>query len=403
MSQEISTLEVRANQALVAAGVMAKSDIQKEVEKFVPLTAVEVSDKDTRTEVHENYMALRTIRLDVQKASKAARADSVAFSKAVLDQEKGLVELITPVESKLKDNRDVYDDKIKAEKLAAKNRIANITKAISDISTAPAACVGVPSNIIAEAIAGLESRAITSDEFEEFADHAEAEKQKALGLMRTSFDQVLSSENAAQKMEEMLRQQEEQAAEIKHQQEALDQQKREAEQAESRRIEAEQAESRRIEQDKQREIERKENEERRIKAEEQHRIEAEERRKAQEAKRIADEKQAEAEAEVARLNEEKRIAAEAEAARIAESAKLAQEAKAAEEAKLAEEVRLAEVAAKRPDQEKLAAYVDLVSKFAAENMPDINSEAEKAVAAWFSSQIDSVATKVKANIAEQSA
>ena len=403
MSQEISTLEVRANQALVAAGVMAKSDIQKEVEKFVPLTAVEVSDKDTRTEVHENYMALRNIRLDVQKASKAAREDSVAFSKAVLAEEKELVSLITPVESKLKDNRDAYDDKIKAEKLAAKNRIANITKLISEISTAPAACVGVTSAEIAKHIESLEGHYVEEIQYEEFTSHAEAEKQKALDLMRTSFDQVLSSENAAQKMEEMLRQQEEQAAEIKRQQEALEQQKREAEQAEARRIAAEKAELDRIELEKQREIERKANEERRIEAEKQHRIEAEERRKAQEAKHIADEEKAKAEAEVARLNEEKRIAVEAEAARIAEAAKLAQEAKEAEEARLAEEVRLAEAAAKRPDQEKLAAYVDLVSKFAAENMPDISSEAEKAVAAWFSSQIDSVATKVKANIAEQSA
>ncbi|PID45048.1 MAG: hypothetical protein CSB47_10415 [Proteobacteria bacterium] len=375
-TQEL-TLSERASNALVAAGVMAKQEIQQEVEKFVPLTDVEVCDKSTRTEVHQNYMALRAIRLDIQKASKAAREDSVAFSKAVLAEEKELTALITPVEEKLKANRDKYDEKIKAEKQAAKERVHNLEKAVAAISATPQQGIGKSSSEINELIKELRAREVTEAEFAEYLAPATSAKESAIQQLSDMYSDAVAAEEREAELE-ALRQQaaeaqrlkEEQAAEIKRQQEEIERQQREAEAAKVKAAEAKAAE------------------ERRIAAEEQRRIEAEERRKAQaEAARLAEEKK-KAEAEAARLAKEKEEA-EAEAARIAEEA---------EAARLAEEKRLA-LEASRPDREKLAKFASDIAQFARDSMPELSGD-ERAVAAWMLGQIEALTEQVKSKVAE---
>lgn len=144
---------------------------------------VAITNKAGRQECHAAAMTAADARISIQRTAKAAREDAQAFSKAVIAEEKRLIEIIEPEEQRLKVLRDEYDARIEAERAAKANaerqRIAAIHERISAIRFVPQLCAGQPSAHIRLSIHATE--AIVIDEsFAEFAIEAEAVKREAL-------------------------------------------------------------------------------------------------------------------------------------------------------------------------------------------------------------------------------
>lgn len=98
--------------------------------------SVEIVDKKTYEQVHQAQMILRDARVNIEKTGKTMREDAVAYQKKVIEVEKDLIAVISPVEEELKAKKKVYDDeqeRIKEEEArkaeeALNNRVQELAK-----------------------------------------------------------------------------------------------------------------------------------------------------------------------------------------------------------------------------------------------------------------------------------
>ena len=174
---------------------------------------VAVIDKPGRDQTHGAAMELKRARIDIEKASKDARDDATKFSKAVIQEEKRLVAIIEPEETRLLGLRDGWDDtqaRIKAETdRIERARVTAIHEEIAGIRSFGALALQCRT---AARIAGLietltAMRSNGYDSFQEFGTEAE---QVLVSTMQTITN--LYTEKQGQELE---------AARVKAEQEAL--------------------------------------------------------------------------------------------------------------------------------------------------------------------------------------
>lgn len=335
---------------------------------------VEIKNGDGYKEAHGARMSLKNARVAIEKAGKAAREDATAFSKAVIAEEKRLVAMIDPEESRLQTLQDEWDAAREAERQAKlkaeQERIERHRAGIDAIKAVALQAVNQPSIEVQRLIDSL-TLTYAGPDFEEFTPAAEKAKAETINALLDLHDAALKREAEAARLEaeriERERQQAEEAARLAAEREELarlraEQEAREA--AERARIAAEQraeadrlaaerakfAEEQRAAREKQMELDRQAAAARRL---------ADEKAAAEraEADRIAAQQREEAEAIIrqAREAEERRIAAErAEAERIAEEARQAEAARIA-----AEKAKQDAAEAERREQERKAHEADL--------------------------------------------
>lgn len=103
---------------------------------------VAILDKAGREQAHGAAMELKRTRVAIEANGKAAREDATKFSKAVVAEEKRLVEIIAGEEVRLIKLRDDWDDAMAEIKALAekkeRDRITAIHTRISDIRGYPA-------------------------------------------------------------------------------------------------------------------------------------------------------------------------------------------------------------------------------------------------------------------------
>ncbi|WP_284459587.1 hypothetical protein [Cupriavidus campinensis] len=291
---------------------------------------VEIKNPAGREQAHGAMMTLATARIAITKAGKAARDDANAFSKAVIAEEKRLIEIIEPEESRLRGMRDEWDAAREREKEAKaateRQRIAALQERITEIRGAVAAAsFGCSPALVLEHIGDIERMVIDSS-FEEFQGQAQLAKDETLDKLREIHAAAVARE--------------EEAARLKAEQEA-EAARLAAEREELARLRAEAAERERVAAAQRAEEERQAREAR----------EAEERRLAEE--RAAQEATLRAEREA----HERQLAAErAEADRIAREKLAAEEAelRAERERQAAEAKRLADERAELDRQQREA-------------------------------------------------
>lgn len=335
---ESRALSLPERAAVALGSSKTETDLRELVKKSADIVAV--SNMAGRDQAHRIGMDLKTARVLIEKTGKAAREDATAFSKAVIAEEKRLVEIITPEEDRVFALRDEWDTKVENErqaKIAAEaERMRKIASAIEGIrereTDAIRKCKTAADTQVE--IDGLEQLAITQDVYQERFDEAVSLKATVLESMRT----VMAGRVAAE------------AAEVARQTAAK---------AEAERIEAERAELAKL---------RAEAAEReRLAKIESDRVAAEQ---AAEAKRLADLAVAQA-AEARRQQEEAAAAARADQAerdRVAAQVKAQLEqqaaALAAERAAFAAEQRAAQKANENTAEVKAAPVVDTEIKSA---------------------------------------
>lgn len=114
MSQEIELLDPEPATLTVearAAIALKSSDTELHLIAMAAKNAgiVAILDKPGREQAHGAAMELKRTRVAIEATSKAARDDATKFSKAVIAEEKRLVAIIQPEETRLLSLRDDWD------------------------------------------------------------------------------------------------------------------------------------------------------------------------------------------------------------------------------------------------------------------------------------------------------
>lgn len=200
MSTELTVLE----RASIALGT---PEHEKKLRELVTQSAsiVDIKNADARTQCHSAYMVLKTARVDIEKAGRAAREDATAFAKAVIDEQKRLVAITEAEEARLQSLRDAWDaerEREKREKAEAEaSRVAAIQSAINDIRSTPVDYAGKSSAEIEEAIGLLRGVEITLDVFGDQLGHAEVAKTEALKKLEQLRSDAIAHEAEVKRME----------------------------------------------------------------------------------------------------------------------------------------------------------------------------------------------------------
>lgn len=118
---ETSTaLTVTACAALALGSDKARTELAELVKKSANI--VEVKNPAGREECHSAAMALVRARTNIEKIGKAARDDATKFSKAVIAEEKALIDITQPEETRLLALRNAWDEARAREKAEAERR-----------------------------------------------------------------------------------------------------------------------------------------------------------------------------------------------------------------------------------------------------------------------------------------
>ena len=180
-----STALTVQERASIALGL---SDIDKTLvalaEQSKTITAI--TNNDGYEQCRSARIVLKNQRVAIQNKGKQARDDANAFSKAVIAEEKRLIGIIEPEESRLQVIEGAHESKLEAEKQA---KIAAELKRVSDIQARIEKLKGDPSltslcspDDIQKTINDINSTVIDSS-FEEFKDQASVAKVEGIAKL----------------------------------------------------------------------------------------------------------------------------------------------------------------------------------------------------------------------------
>jgi hypothetical protein len=158
----------------------------------------EVKDAAGRDQIHRAAMTLTNTRVSITKSGKAAREDAMAFSSAVIAEEKRLVSLIKPHEDRLFAVRDVWDEKIEKEKQAKleaeKLRVSNIRSSIDLIRNSPSRLIGYSVDQIKTAINGIRDHYDQEFFYEEFFVEAKTVFDSSIQQLKSMIKAIEEAE-----------------------------------------------------------------------------------------------------------------------------------------------------------------------------------------------------------------
>lgn len=175
-----TALTVVARAALALGSDKARTELAELVKKSANI--VEVKNTAGREECHSAAMVLVRARTNIEKIGKAARDDATKFSKAVIAEEKALIDITQPEEARLLALRDGWDKARAAEKAEAerieRERVAAIHARIGGIKAyATLALECRTSAKVEELLQAMTDKWVAynfEDDFCEFGDEAQA-------------------------------------------------------------------------------------------------------------------------------------------------------------------------------------------------------------------------------------
>ncbi len=162
-----------------------------------------ITNRDGYLQVKAARIALKNERVDLEKRAKVARDDATKFSKAVIAEEKRLIGLVEPEESRLQSIEDVWDAAIEAEKERLIQEEMARVKLLQDridqlrnpIWTAASA-----SSFLLERLLELEQVEIDAS-FEELEQQARDAKDAGLKRLVDLYDAALAREAEQEKLQ----------------------------------------------------------------------------------------------------------------------------------------------------------------------------------------------------------
>lgn len=171
---------VEQRAALALESSKTEQDLRALVDQLKTVTVV--NSPAGRDQAHALAMTATRARTAIEKVAKAARDDATKFSKAVIAEEKRLIALVEPEETRVKGLRDAWDkaeaERKEAEAQRERDRIAAHQAVIEQIKGYPALAAQARTSTMA--LQMLERlTAIDVSGLEEFAEAAAAAKLDA--------------------------------------------------------------------------------------------------------------------------------------------------------------------------------------------------------------------------------
>ncbi|WP_250481865.1 hypothetical protein [Caballeronia sp. NCTM5] len=191
-----------------AAIALGTPEHEKKLRELVSQSAsiVEIKNADARTQCHAAYMVLKNARVEIEKAGKTAREDATAFSKAVIEEQKRLVEITAAEEARLQGLRDVWDEAREAEKRekaeAEARRVAAIKARIEAFMLDAVTLASKSSAEIAAHADSVDQMVISIDEFAEFTGEAQAKQYQTVRWLLNRHAEAVAKEAEATRLEE---------------------------------------------------------------------------------------------------------------------------------------------------------------------------------------------------------
>jgi hypothetical protein len=157
-----------------------------------------ITNPDSYKQCHAARMSLKRMRIEIERTGKAAREDATAFSKAVIAEEKRLIGLIDPEETRLEKIQTAHDAEVerqRAERVAAEQRrVASIQSVIAGMAAAPARVAGQRAAVMLSELDDLRTRVVEADEFAEFTDQARATRDAVIEVIQTMHGERVAFE-----------------------------------------------------------------------------------------------------------------------------------------------------------------------------------------------------------------
>lgn len=194
------TLQQRA---MAALGERDEVELQKLAAGTQDITVI--TNAAGYQQVHSARMVLKNKRISIEKDAKKARQDAIDFGKAVIIEERRLIDILAGEETRLEKLQTEWDEARKREKeakeAAERARIAAIQERIDWIREQAAEAVGQPSAVIQERIETLVAYPIDGT-FAELEKQAEGARATTLIRLRAAHANALKVEEAQRKLEE---------------------------------------------------------------------------------------------------------------------------------------------------------------------------------------------------------
>ena len=139
-----TNLTVIERAALALGAAEHETKLRELAARHADITAI--TNEAGRDDCHSALMELRSTRVAIEKTGKDAREDAQKFAKAVIAEEKRLVEIIAPEEERLRKLRDDWDAAREQERLAEAEaeriRVEGHMARIATLRGIPATMVG---------------------------------------------------------------------------------------------------------------------------------------------------------------------------------------------------------------------------------------------------------------------
>ncbi len=197
-------LTVQDRACVALASTKTRADLAALVKKSVDIK--DIKNAAGRDECHGAAMALTRARTSITKAGKAAREDAQAFQKAVIAEEKSLIEITEAEEARLLGLRDVWDKRIadeKAETLRIEAaRKARLQEAVDAIRNSVGECIGKPVEAIDAMIVVIEGVRPTEAQYQEYLVAAVEAREEALPRLQKLAAGARDAEVAKAKAEQ---------------------------------------------------------------------------------------------------------------------------------------------------------------------------------------------------------
>lgn len=156
-----------------------------------------ITNKDGYTQVDRMRIVLKKERVSIENLAESARADAVALSKAIIEQQKTRVACIKPEEQRLQQLQEAWDAEIqrkKDEAIAAEiARVKALQERVEELRGCQILTPSSGSELIQDHIGDLEAIPVDAT-FEEFRERAAEVKAAGLDRLRQLHAAALTHE-----------------------------------------------------------------------------------------------------------------------------------------------------------------------------------------------------------------
>ena len=200
---------------------------------------IEIKDKADYQLVKSSAIALRDVRISIEKAGKVARDDANNFSKAVLEEQRRLVGIIGDEETRLKELRQEVDGaaaKVKAEAARKEEaRIEDIQENIATIHRLTDGLINATADEINSRI--ISARSVDIAAYDEFDVAARYAKDFVVKALEEAMQARLELESQKAEQARVAEQQAEEQARLDAQREKLEEEQERIDSEERERVE----------------------------------------------------------------------------------------------------------------------------------------------------------------------